>query len=114
MKKSIAPILALMVALAFSAVAFAQTTAPKPAAAPQEKAEPAKTHTIKGTVVSVDALANSLVVKGKKAEETFQVDPTAKIVINKKEVKLADLKKDTKVVVHYKVENGKKIATAIK
>ena len=107
-KKSIALILALVVAFAFSAIAFAQTTAPKTAA------EPVKTHTMKGAVVSVDAIANAIVVKGKKAEETFQVDPAAKIVINKKEVKLADIKKDTKVVVTYKVVDSKKVAVAIK
>ena len=113
-KKSIALILALIVAFAFSAIAFAQTAAPKTAAEPQQKAAPAKTHTMKGAVVSVDAIANTLVVKGKKAEKTFQLDPSAKIVINKQEVKLADLKKDTKVVVTYKEENGKNVATAIK
>lgn len=119
-KKSIALILALIVAFAFSAIALAQTTAPKTAAEPEQKAAPAqkaaseKTHTMKGTVVSVDAIANAIVVKGKKAPETFQVDPAAKIVINKKEVKLADIKKDTKVKVTYKVVDGKKVAVAIK
>ncbi len=107
-KKSIALILALVVAFAFSAIAFAQTAAPKTAAAP------VKTHTMKGAVVSVDAIANTILVKGRKAEQTFQVDPTAKIMINKKEVKLADVKKDTKVVVTYKVVDGKKVAVVIK
>jgi len=113
-KKSIALILALVVAFAFSAIAFAQTAAPKTAAEPQQKAAAVKTHTMKGSVVSVDAIANTIVVKGKKAEKTFEVDPTAKIVLNKKEVKLADVKKDAKVVVTYKVVDGKNVAVGIK
>ncbi len=113
-KRSIALILSLVLAFAFSAIAFAQTTAPKPAAEPQQKATAVKTHTMKGAVVSVDAIANTIVVKGKKATQTFQVDPTAKIVINTKEVKLADVKKDTKVLVTYNVVDGKNVAVGIK
>jgi hypothetical protein len=113
-KRSIALILALVVAFAFSAIAVAQTTAPKTAGESQPKAAAVKTHTMKGSVVSVDAIANTIVVKGKKAEQTFQVDPAAKIVLNKKEVKLADVKKDTKVVVTYKEVDSKKVAVGIK
>ncbi len=113
-KKSIALILALVVAFAFSAIAVGQTTAPKTVGESQPKAAAVKTHTMRGSVVSVDAIANTIAVKGKKAEVTFQVEPAAKIMIKKKEVKLADVKKDSKVVVTYKVVDGKKVATGIK
>jgi hypothetical protein len=117
MKKSVAIVLALVLAFAFSAVAFAQATAPKTTAEPQKPTETPKKEvhkTFHGTVVSVDAIANMIVVKGKKAEETFSVEPAAKIVINKKAVKLADIKKGNKVTVKYKVEDGKKVAVGIK
>jgi len=115
MKKSIALILALVIAFAFTGMVFAQASAPTKAQA--NKATPQKKvalKTFKGAVVSVDAIANSMVVKGKKAEMTFQVDPAAKIVIAKKECKLADIKTGIKVTVTYKVEGDKNIATAIK
>ena len=117
MRKSIALVLALVFAFVLSGVVFAaETAAPsKPAAATKtETQKPAAEKIFKGKVVSVDAIANTIVVKGNKAEATFQVDPAAKIVINKKEAKLADIKKDQKVAVTYKEEGGKKVAVKIK
>ena len=117
MKRSIALVLALVLAFVLSGVVFAaETAAPsKPAAATKtETQKPAPEKIFKGKVVSVDAIANTIVVKGNKAEGTFQVDPAAKIVINKKEAKLADIKKDQKVAVTYKEEGGKKVAVKIK
>jgi len=121
MKKSIIVVLALVTALAFTGMVAAQTATP---AKPETKKEavsktaPAKTdaqkeETFKGKVVSVDVIANSIIVKNKKAEETFQVDPKAKILIDKKECKVVDIKKDHKVNVKYKVEGDKKVAVEI-
>lgn len=67
-----------------------------------------------GVMVSVDAVANTFVVKGKKGDVTFQAEPTAKIMIAGKEAKLADTKKDSKVTVTYRWEGKKRVATAIK
>jgi hypothetical protein len=109
--------LALAAALSFGASAFAAEAAPAAAekAAPAAKpAKPAKAKSFTGTVVSSDAIANSLVVKGGKGEETFAVAPTAKITQGKKEVKIADVAKDEKVTVKYTEENGTKTASSIK
>ena len=77
-------------------------------------AKPGKAMTLAGTVVSSDAIANTLVVKGSKGEETFSIAPTAKITMGKKEVKIADVAKDEKVTVKYTEENGAKTASAVK
>ena len=121
-KKSIMLALALVAAFAFTSVVVAQNATPATSEAPKQgvsKTAPATTETHKqkvcsGIVVSVDTVASSMVVKGKKTEKTFQIDPAAKISIDQKEAKLADVKKDQKVTVFYKVEGEEKIATEIK
>lgn len=121
--------LAVVAALSLSASVFAADAA-APAAAPAapaakvekaapaakaEKAAPAaKAKTFSGTVVSSDAIANTLVVKGSKGEETFSIAPTAKITQGKKDVKIADVVKDEKVTVKYSEEAGAKTASAVK
>jgi len=70
--------------------------------------------TTAGTIVSIDAVANRLVMKGKKSEMTVQVAPTTKIMIAGKEAKLADIKKDSKVTITYKWEGKTRVATVIK
>jgi len=123
--------LAAAAVLALSASAFAadaaapaaEKAAPAAAAAPAAPAadakaapaaKPGKAMTLAGTVVSSDAIANTLVVKGSKGEETFSIAPTTKIMMGKKEVKIADIAKDEKVTVKYTEENGAKTASAVK
>jgi hypothetical protein len=86
-----------------------------PAAAPV-KAPVAKTQGVKpcnGTVVSVDAIANTVIIKCKKAEDTLTVNEKTVIKASGKVVALADLKADTKVNASYKMEEGKKVAVKI-
>jgi|GEM_PF-5851422 len=92
--------------------ATTKTTAAKPAAV----AKPAvpKERKLTGTVVSVDAVANTIVVKHKDLDKTFTLDPAAKIMIAGKEAKLADIQKDAKVTVVYKFDGKKRVALAIK
>ncbi len=92
-----------------AAVAPAATPAAAPAAAKATKA-----HTFAGTVVSTDAIANTIVVKNAKGEETFSIPATGKITQGKKDVKLADVSKDQKVTVKYTEENGAKTASSVK
>jgi hypothetical protein len=66
-----------------------------------------------GSVVSVDAVANTMVVKGKKADVTFSLDPAAKIMMAGKECKLADVAKNTPIVVRYRMDGKKMIATGV-
>lgn len=108
--------LALVAALSLGAAAFAADAAPAAVSAEAKApaAKPAKAKTMTGTVVSSDAIANTLVVKNSKSEETFTVAPTAKITLGKKEVKIADVAKDEKVTVKYTEENGAKTASSVK
>jgi len=92
------------------------------AAALFDKTATTKTETVKapaamkahGEVVSVDAVANTLTVKGKKADVTFAVSATAKITSGKKEVKLADITAGSKVAVTYMKDGATMTASAIK
>jgi hypothetical protein len=108
----------LLTILALAAFALAQE-APAPAAAPapekkaEKKAPKAKVVELKGTVVSVDAVANTVVVKTETGEETLNVEKTTKILAGKKAVALADLKAETAVVCKVKDVDGKKVAVSI-
>ena len=115
--------LAMVAALSLSASAFAADAvapASSPAAAPAAEAKaapaakPAKAKTFSGSVVSSDAIANTLVVKNTKGEETFSLAPTTKISQGKKDVTIADVAKDQKVTVKYTEENGAKTASSVK
>ncbi len=69
-------------------------------------------HTLSGKIVSVDAVANTIVVKTKQGEMTLNVAPDAKIHVGK-ESKLADLKAGSVIKVSYKMEGEQKTATRI-
>jgi len=71
------------------------------------------THVATGTIVSVDAIGNTLVVKTKKAEDTLYVDSTTVIKSGKNKVTLGELSAGTPVTVYYKKVDGKKMATSI-
>lgn len=114
MKKIIA--LAAVAAI-FSGMAFAQATPAQPAAtakpaATVEKAAPVKGREFTGVVTAVDVVGNTITVKKPKAEETFSVTPDTKIKL-RKEYKLAEIPKDSKVFIKYKDDAGKKAAISI-
>jgi hypothetical protein len=105
----------LVAVLACASFILAQEAA-APAAAPAKAEKGAKkeaTTVVKGTVVSVDAIANTIVVKAKKGEETISVEAGAKIKSGKADVALGDIKADAKVAVTCKTVDGKKVATMI-
>lgn len=139
--KRLVPIVCVVVAVLFAAaVVYAQTSAPpqkqmpaqqaKPEAKPAPTKEPMTKQAEKmmpkgkekmmpktmmmGEVVSIDAVANTLVVKGKKGDVIFMIMPETKIMIAGKEAMLADVKKDSKVAVTYKWEGKKRVATTVK
>jgi len=106
----------LVTILALAAFAFAQEAAAPAAPAAEKKtvkAPKAKVVELKGTVVSVDAVANTVVVKTEAAEETLVIEKTTKIMSGKKAVALADLKAETAVVCKVKDVDGKKVAVSI-
>jgi len=130
--KKLVLILSIVTAVAFAGMVFAQGTTPPEKQTPEkqmpQKQAPAykekmpeksmpekkmKETKMMGMVASVDAVANTLVVKHKKSEITFHSMPMTKITIAGKEAKFADLKKDSKVTVTYKWEGKKRVATAI-
>jgi hypothetical protein len=101
----------LIAVLACTSLLLAQeATAPAPKAAKAKKEAGA---TIMGSVVSVDAIANTIIVKVKKGEDTISVESGAKIMSGKKEIALGDIKADAKVTVTCKTVDGKKVATKI-
>ena len=99
----------MIAALAAASFLFAQEAAAPAAKAGKKEA----VKTIMGKVVSVDAVANTIIVKVKKAEDTLSVEAGAKITSGKKEIALADIKADASVTVKFKVADGKKVAVAI-
>lgn len=120
MKRLGGALVAILVALAFMGLAFAQAPAKpaeKPApAAPAKPAEPAKPAApvekpmkpkrATGEVVSADPAMKTLVVKVKDKELTFSVTEKAAKA-------LADLKPGDKVMVRYTEADGKLTASAI-
>jgi hypothetical protein len=103
----------LIVSAALSTALFAQAaTTPAPAGA-KSTTTAKKAPSLSGTVASVDAIGNTLVIKVGKKDDTLSVDSATVIKSAGKEVKLADLASGAKVTVAYKSEAGKKVATKI-
>lgn len=110
---------ALLAGLVACGLVFAQeaaTTTAAPAAekaAPEKKAKKPSIASVIGTVVSVDAIGNTIIIKTKKAEDTLTVNEKTTILVGGATVALADLKADTRVKADYKMEEGKKVAIKI-
>lgn len=119
MKKAIAIVLSVMFVFALTAATFA---AEKKEAAPAEKKEmstekkAAKKKVmhkqITGEVTAVDAKANTVTVKGKKAEVTVTVDDKTKFMPKGKTI--ADVTAGEKVMVKYTEAEGVNTAKSIK
>jgi pyruvate dehydrogenase E2 component (dihydrolipoamide acetyltransferase) len=103
----------MVVALACTAFLFAQEASPAASPKAEKAAKKEAVKKIMGTVVSVDAIANTIIVKVKKGEDTLSVEAGAKITQGKKEITLGDIKADESVTVTCKMVDGKKVATHI-
>jgi hypothetical protein len=90
-----------------------QKAVPDLSAPEANSATKVKMKKMSGTVVSVDAVANTMVVKAKKNSVTFAIDPNAMIMWAGNTVKLADVPKDGKIVVMYKMDGKMRVATSI-
>jgi ABC-type Fe3+-hydroxamate transport system substrate-binding protein len=84
------------------------------ATAKTAKAAKVKHEVMTGNVVSVDALANKVVVKDAKGEETIVASANTKVELGGKPAKIAELQTGEKVTVMYAMKGGKKVATDIK
>lgn len=88
---------------------------PKAEKAEMKKAEKPKMPSVEGEVVSVDAAANTIVVKDKKGTESkIEVNKDTTIKKDKKDMMLQDIKSGEKVKVKYSESEGKMMAKSIK
>lgn len=117
MKKAIAIVVALLFVLSVAGLSFA---AEKKEAAPakmeekkMEKKAPAKVKQITGEVTAVDAKANTLTVKGKKADVSLTTDEKTTVKIGKEKKTLADVMVGDKATVKYAEVDGKNVAKSI-
>ncbi|MGA2506005.1 MAG: hypothetical protein ABSF80_00830 [Chitinispirillaceae bacterium] len=80
----------------------------------EQKASAMKIH---GKVVSVDIIANTIIVKTQKAEDTLNVDAGTKIMLGmmelSKKITFRDLQTDDMVTITFQITNGRKTATII-
>ena len=102
----------LIAVVACTSLLLAQEAAAPKAEKPM-KAKKEAASMVMGSVVSVDAIANTIIVKVKKGEDTISVESGAKIMSGKKEIALGDIKADAKVTVTCKTVDGKKVASKI-
>ncbi len=110
MKKTIV-LVVMLTLVAFVSGAMAQQ---KPAPAAPAAAAPAKMEKFGGEIKSADAMAKSIVVAKGKDEKTFAVAADTKIMKGKETLKFEDLKAGMNVVIEYKKEMDKMMATTIK
>jgi hypothetical protein len=114
MRKIIAVVNVLFLALAVGAVSAA--AAPKSAAAPKAaKASAPATHSVSGTIESFDASAKTLTVKGAKSTWTFSTSD-AQAWEGSKSIGVDELSSHTgaKVTVKYTDHDGQKSASSIR
>jgi ribosomal protein S1 len=114
MKKAIAIIVSLLFVLSVAGLSFAaeKAAAPAPEKAMEKKA-PVKVKWLSGEVTAVDAAANTITVKGKKAEVTLTANDKTSIKMGKEKKTLADVKVGEKVSTRYSEVEGKNVAKSI-
>jgi hypothetical protein len=99
---------AIIAGLVACSFAFAAQDSAAAKAVPAHKE---KKDMVFGKVVSVDAVANILVVKTRKGEDTLST--TDKTEFMPKGTALADFKADDRVAASFKMEDGKMVATKV-
>jgi UDP-glucose 6-dehydrogenase len=99
---------ALIAGLVACSFAFA---AQDSAVAKTVQAHKGKKDMVWGKVVSVDAVANILIVKTKKGDDTLST--TDKTEFLPKGTTIADFKADDRVAASFKMEDGKMVATKV-
>jgi len=118
-KKAIAIIVSLLFVLSVAGMSFATDKAMEKKEAPMkeekalEKKAPAKVKQITGEVAAVDAMANSITVKGKKAEMTVVCGDKTKVMMGKEKKACTDVKVGDKVTAKYTESDGKNMAKSV-
>ncbi len=119
MKKAIAIIVSVLFVLAITSLSFAteeKKAAPAPAAPTAEKKMAEKKAPVKqvtGEAAAVDMKANTITVKGKKAETTVTCDDKTKVMMGKEKKACADVKVGDKVTAKYSEADGKNMAKSV-
>lgn len=121
MKKAIAIIVSVLFVLAITSLSFAteeKKAAPAPAAPAAEKKAPAAekkapVKQVTGEAAAVDMKANTITVKGKKAETTVTCDDKTKVMMGKEKKSCADVKVGDKVTAKYSEADGKNMAKSV-
>ena len=112
MKRMLTAVSAVLIGFGFITATFAQAPAEEPAAPekPARQLEKMESMTYSGKVVSIDAVAHTIVVEGEKGEWTFSLSDTKwKGYRSANEVKTGD-----KVTIRYiKKLDGKMMATSV-
>ncbi len=103
MRKSV--VLGMVVLFACAVASFA--------VAAQKKAAKPASHHVTGEVVTVDATAKTITVKGKDKDTTFTLDEKAKVMIHGKAGSLDELKAGDHVSVRYTEKDGAEIAQEV-
>lgn len=119
MKKAIAIIVSLLFVLSVAGLTFAADKAMEKKEAPMkeekavEKKAPAKVKMVTGEVTAVDMKANTITVKGKKAEMTVTCEDKTKVMMGKEKKACADVKVGDKVTAKYTEAEGKNMAKSV-
>ncbi len=116
MKKTIAIIVSLLFVLSVAGLTFAAEKAMEKKEAPaMEKKAPAKAKVkmVTGEVTAVDVKANTITVKGKKAEMTITCEDNTKVMMGKEKKACADVKVGDKVTAKYSEVEGKDVAKSV-
>jgi|SRR5271157_1287121 hypothetical protein len=103
----------LIAVLACTSLLIAQEAAAPKAEKPMKGAKKEAMSTVTGTFVSVDAVANTIVVKVGKKDDTLAVDASAKVMSGKDTLQLSAIPADSKLTITTKMADGKKVATKI-
>jgi colicin import membrane protein len=118
-KRAIAIIVSLLFVLSVAGLTFAAEKAMEKKEAPMkeekamEKKAPAKVKMVTGEVTAVDMKANTLTVKGKKAEMTVTCEDKTKVMMGKEKKACADVKVGDKVTTKYSEAEGKNMAKSV-
>jgi hypothetical protein len=106
-------VLAVLACAAFTAAQTAVADTAKKAAPAAKSRSVAPVSSIYGTVVAVDTVAKTLIIKAKTGEDTLAVDTAAVIRAGGKKISLGELKAETRVTATCKMVEGKKVAVKV-
>ena len=70
-------------------------------------------HLCKGTIVSLNKSSQTIILKGRKGQDTLVYTDSTRVMTAAKTNSIADLKTGAMIIVFYDITNNKKVATKI-